>query len=204
MDLLCALASAKKAYGLYKEITTIFIDETEIILTKVAKKECASAILTLNECRCSNDKQRELGSAITQLRLAQEKSDSILFKCKITAIIALCYRALGDEGLMMLYKDKTMQYFQHVINQSLNQWEMIEKMERIPLFLGRGRLAEITVAINLFNSLVADLQEIGISSDFERLDYLDNLHKSCKEISTLGKKLCTDSQERFKAAIEAL
>lgn len=99
-------------YDIYNSISEAFIDDLSSFLARISELECESAILALRESVHSRDERREIEVAISHLRLAIEKTEAPLRKIEIASMIAICYKVLGENELMNVYKDKAVLAFE--------------------------------------------------------------------------------------------
>ena len=117
--ILSMLSAIMKTYNVYKSISNMLIDEMTSFLAKISDLEFKSAILALRESVHSQDKRREIESAISHLRLAIEKAESYLMVINIASMIAVCYKLLGESELMNVYKVKAVRAFEQWLDQDL-------------------------------------------------------------------------------------
>ena len=131
MSYFVLLLQAKDVYDWVKTINDIFIDNVKNILDTIGGKELLSARKTLNDIQYSHDINRELSSAITQLRLSLEKlSDNNCRKFQIALLVSLCYKALNEKTLSELFCQRSIDYFylylaakhQYIKNISYKSW----------------------------------------------------------------------------------
>lgn len=163
MDFLLILKAVKDAYDLHQTISDLCVDKTALILESISDCEVQSAQKTLQDCKTSNDRSREIASAITQLRLAMEKTTSTKRKCQIAALIASCYQLLRDKALAMQYRDDCIMYFTSLTDNYLSD---VRKYHRRSLqwFATKSYAAGCAVAAHVtFNKLLSDVAEFGIS-----------------------------------------
>jgi hypothetical protein len=93
-------------------ISQSFVDELSSFLNKISEKEVDSAILALRESKLSVNWRREIEIAISHLRLAIGKTDDTLNKIEINLMVAVCYKVLGENELINLYKSKSISIFE--------------------------------------------------------------------------------------------
>lgn len=117
--ILSVLSAIMKTYNIYKSISKMLIDEMTSFLARISELEFKSAILALRESVHSQDKRREIETAINHLRLAIEKAESCLMVINIASMIAFCYKLLGESKLMNVYKEKAVRAFEQWLDHDL-------------------------------------------------------------------------------------
>jgi hypothetical protein len=120
MAFLELLATAKKIYDTYGFIENTLTDHMAVMMRNIAQKEMESAIKTLADSKISNNKEREFASAVTQLRLALEKTDEELIKAKIAAVISFCYSVLNEARLSRSFEADSINFFNSYYDRELN------------------------------------------------------------------------------------
>jgi hypothetical protein len=168
-ELLCA---AKKIYDLYGYIESKLTDQISVIMQNIAQKELESAIKTLADSKISSNKEREFASAITQLRLALEKTDEKLVKAKITAVIAFCYSVLNEAHLAQSYEENSLRYFDSYYDSKLTA--ITNETTIANGLIGSVRSVKVAMLTSLiaeYNQLVDYAKDFGLDVDESKIDF---------------------------------
>jgi hypothetical protein len=166
------LCKAKEIYDYYEYIESKFIDRISLVMQNISKKELQSALTTLADAEVSNCKEREISSAITQLRLALEKTNEDIVAAKIAAITALCYSILNEVPLAQKYEDKSVHYFESHCDKRLTEMKISSQMAMASINIHNIRPISIMHAVSVYNQLLVDAKDFGLNVEHEEIDTL--------------------------------
>lgn len=124
MSFISSIEAVRKAYAIYS-FASNFIFAAEDVVVQIGSNELNAAKRSLSDMRSSNNPQRELNMAITQLRSALEHFDSKRYtlggllddwgameKSFQTALfIAVCYSFIGESILSEKFRNMSCDYF---------------------------------------------------------------------------------------------
>jgi hypothetical protein len=165
------LCKAKEIYDYYEYIESKFIDRISLVMQNISKKELQSALTTLADAEVSNCKEREISSAITQLRLALEKTNEDIVAAKIAAITAFCYSILNEVPLAQKYEDKSVHYFESHCDKKLTEIKISSQFSMVSIH-NYIRPISIMHAVSVYNQLLVDAKDFGLNVEHEEIDNL--------------------------------
>lgn len=117
MSFLLSIEGLKQAFAIGR-FSYNFISKAESVIVEIGKNELNAAINSIRDMRISNNPERELNMAITQLRSALQHFDSkadnffvsygtLESRWKTSLLISICYYALGEKDLCIQFRNKT-------------------------------------------------------------------------------------------------
>jgi hypothetical protein len=164
------LCKAKEIYDYYEYIEGKLIDRISLVMESISKKELQSAITTLADSKVSNNKEREISSAITQLRLALEKTSQDIVAAKIAAIIALCYSILNEGRLARIYEDRSVRCFESHYDKKLAEM----KVNAVLAMTSNHyiKYPSISSLAFIYNQLLVDAKDFGLNIEHGKVDIL--------------------------------
>jgi hypothetical protein len=168
------LCKAKEIYDYYEYIESKFIDRISLVMQNISKKELQSALTTLADAEVSNCKEREISSAITQLRLALEKTNEDIVAAKIAAITALCYSILNEVPLAKKYENKSVHYFESHCDKKLTEMKISSGIPMASINIGIKQIS-IMHAVSIYNQLLVDAKDFGLNIKHEEIDILSGV-----------------------------
>lgn len=189
MSLFELLSVAKKVYELYGFFNNMLTDKMAQIVENIGRKELNSAIKTLTDSRKSNNKEREIESTITQLRLALEKITDELVKAKIAALIAFCYSVLNEVQLARCYEHDSIKYFDSFIDGKMIEIQTNSNMAdgfrfALTLPLAFVRNNAIAMLIAEYNGLLRVSGDLGLNIGEKEISFFSDIVSSYLSLNT--------------------
>ena len=149
---------------------------------------------------------------MTQLRLATEKTNSLLVKCKISALIALCYKILDEPILANKFKDDAISQYSKYTNEYLRRinYQMNMTLLRFLPNMRFGGGMAVSFARDEYNTLIDDMRDFGIEVKESKIAFSEAMVKCVKNpfisenAESMAKRVVASSQLQFKSSIEEM
>lgn len=182
MSFILSVESMRQAYSIYK-FSTNFISKTESVIEEIGANELNAALNSIHDMYISNNPERELNMAITQLRLALQNFDSnagnyfvshklLEKRWKTSLLISICYHVLDETDLSFKYHDKTYEDF--------SDW--LENISQVPV-------GKIYAKEHNYNVVKQKINSIGLDWNY-----------SCPKSHGIFPDLIRENHRRFDEA----